>query len=220
MRFDLDAVAPEIAYKLLAATVIPRPIAWVVTLNPEGGVNAAPYSFFNVMGSSPPTVVLGIMAAPDRGFKDSARNIIEGEAFVINLVPEALVEAMNLTAADAPRGTDEAAFAGLETAPSTHIAPPRIAESPVAFECVKHSTIETGPHQVIVIGRVLAVHIADRFVKDAERGHVLTDALDLVGRSFGASYIRTHDTFDLARPTWAGLTEAGLTEAGMTGKKT
>ena len=205
MRFDLDQVEPSIAYKLLAATVIPRPIAWVVTLNPEGGVNAAPYSFFNVMGSAPPTVVLGIMADPARGYKDSARNIIEGGEFVINLVPERLVGQMNLTAADAPRGVDELALAGLASAPSTHIAPPRIAESPVAFECVRHSTVETGPHQVLVIGRVLAVHIDDRYIKDPARGHVLTDDLDLVVRSFGAAYIRTHDTFDLARPTWAGL---------------
>lgn len=205
MRFDLDSLDPSIAYKLLAATVIPRPIAWVVTLNPEGGVNAAPYSFFNVMGSAPPTVVLGIMASPDRGYKDSARNILAGGEFVINLVPEGLVTQMNLTSADAPRGTDEVAFARLTTLPSSHIAPPRIAESPVAFECVTHSTVETGPQQVIVIGRVLAIHVDDRFVKDAARGHILTNALDLIGRSFGATYIRTRDTFDLARPTWADL---------------
>ena len=206
MRFDLDAVDPSVAYKLLAATVVPRPIAWVVTLNPEGGVNAAPYSFFNVMGSAPPTVVLGIMADPARGLKDSARNIIEGAEFVINLVPERLAPQMNLTAADAPRGLDELAFAGLATVPSHHIAPPRIADSPVAFECRRLQTVETGPHQVIVIGRVLAVHIDDPFVKDAARGHVQTEALDLVGRGFGARYIRTHDTFDLERPTWKGLT--------------
>lgn len=205
MRFDLAGLDPAIAYKLLAATVVPRPIAWVVTLNPEGGVNAAPFSFFNVMGSTPPTVVLGIMADPERGYKDSARNIIEGSEFVINLVPERLVDGMNLTAADAPRGVDELDFAGLATVPSDHIAPPRIAESPVSFECVKHSVVETGPHQVIVIGRVLAVHIADQFVKNAARGHVHTEDLDLIGRGFGARYIRTHDTFDLDRPTWAGL---------------
>lgn len=208
MRFDLDGLDPAVAYKLLAATVIPRPIAWVVTRNPEGGVNAAPYSFFNVMGSAPPTVVLGIMADPVRGYKDSARNIMDGGEFVINLVPERLVGAMNLTAADAPRGVDELAFAGLATTPSTHVAPPRIAESPVAFECIRLQTVETGPQQVIVIGRVLAVHIDDRFVKDGARGHVLTEALGLVGRSFGATYVRTGDTFDLARPTWAGLMAA------------
>ena len=205
MRFDLDKVGTAIAYKLLAATVVPRPIAWVVTKDQQGQVNAAPYSFFNVMGSAPPTIALGLLADPERGFKDTARNILDTGEFVINLVPERLVAAMNLTAVDAPRGVDELALAGLETLPSTHIAPPRIAESPVAFECVSLSSVVTGPQQTVVIGRVLAVHIDDRFVKDAARGHVLTDALDLGARSFGSDYIRTHDTFSLDRPTWAKL---------------
>lgn len=208
MRFDLDQVAEPIAYKLLAATVIPRPIAWVVTQGPEG-LNAAPYSFFNVMGSAPPTIALGLMAAPDRGFKDTARNILDSGEFVVNLVPERLVGQMNLTAVDAPRGVDELALAGLETLASTHIAPPRIAESPVAFECRSLSSVVTGPCQTVVIGRVLAVHIEDRFLKDAARAHIDTDALDLVARSFGSDYVRTHDTFRLDRPTWAGLMAAG-----------
>lgn len=210
MRFDLADVETSVAYKLLAATVIPRPIAWVVTKARDGGLNAAPYSFFNVMGSNPPTVAIGILADPERGFKDTARNILETGEFVVNLVPERLVAAMNLTSADAPQGVDELAFAGLATEPSTHVAPPRIAESPVSFECVSQASVTTGPAQVVVIGRVLAVHIADRFVLNAERGHVDTDALDLVARSFGGTYVRSHDTFDLARPTWAGLKEAGL----------
>ncbi|MBL9074008.1 flavin reductase family protein [Tabrizicola sp.] len=208
MRYDLDRVPEPIAYKLLAATVIPRPIAWVVTKGKEG-LNAAPYSFFNVMGSAPPTIALGLMAAPDRGFKDTALNILETGEFVVNLVPERLAGQMNLTAADAPRGVDELALAGLETLPSTHIAPPRIAESPVAFECRSLSSVITGPCQTVVIGRVLAVHIEDRFLKDPDRAHIRTDALDLVARSYGSDYVRTHDTFRLDRPTWAGLKAEG-----------
>lgn len=208
MRYDLDQVPEQIAYKLLAATVIPRPIAWVVTKG-AAGVNAAPYSFFNVMGSAPPTIALGLMAAPDRGFKDTALNILETGEFVVNLVPERLVQAMNLTSADAPRGVDELALAGLTTVPSTHIAPPRIADSPVAFECRSLSSVVTGPCQTVVIGRVLAVHIEDRYLKNADRAHVDTDALDLVARSFGSEYIRSHDRFELPRPTWAGLQAAG-----------
>jgi flavin reductase (DIM6/NTAB) family NADH-FMN oxidoreductase RutF len=172
-------------------------------------VNAAPYSFFNVMGSAPPTIALGLMAAPDRGFKDTALNILETGEFVVNLVPERLVQAMNLTSADAPRGVDELALAGLTTVPSTHIAPPRIADSPVAFECRSLSSVVTGPCQTVVIGRVLAVHIEDRYLKNADRAHVDTDALDLVARSFGSEYIRSHDRFELPRPTWAGLQAAG-----------
>lgn len=208
MRYDLDKVPEPIAYKLLAATVIPRPIAWVVTKGKDG-LNAAPYSFFNVMGSAPPTIALGLMAAPDRGFKDTALNILETGEFVVNLVPERLVQAMNLTSADAPRGVDELALAGLATLPSEHVAPPRIADSPVSFECRALSSVVTGPCQTVVIGRVLAVHIDDAYLKDAERAHIRTDALDLVARSFGSEYIRTHDRFELPRPTWAGLKADG-----------
>lgn len=202
MRFDLDKIDVSIAYKLLAATVVPRPIAWTVTKSKGGAINAAPFSFFNVMGPNPATVVLGIIKEGGR-YKDTPRNILETGEFVINLVPYAMAEQMNLTAVDAPHGTDELHLAGLETADSVFVKPPRIARSPVAMECVTHSIVETGPNQVIVIGRVLAIHIEDRFVKNAERGHVDTDALDLVGRTFGPGYVRTQDTFEMARPTWA-----------------
>ena len=94
MRFDLDKLAEPIAYKLLAATVVPRPIAWVVTQSTDGQVNAAPYSFFNVMGSAPPTVALGLLADAERGFKDTATNIMATGEFVVHLVPEGLVEKM------------------------------------------------------------------------------------------------------------------------------
>lgn len=209
MRYDLDAVAPAIAYKLLAATTIPRPIAWVVTQSKDGAINAAPYSFFNVMGSAPPTIALGLMADPVRGFKDTALNILETGEFVVNLVPERLVERMNLTSADAPRGVDELALAGLATIPSTHVAPPRIAESPVSYECAALSSVVTGPCQTVVIGRVLAVHIEDRYLLDATRAHIDTPALDLVARSYGSDYIRSRDTFKLDRPTWVGLVAEG-----------
>ncbi len=203
MRFDLEEVGTQNAYKLLAATVMPRPIAWVVTQDAEGRINAAPFSFFNVMGSAPPTVAIGLLADPERGFKDTARNILDTGEFVVNLVPERLVRAMNVTAIDAPRGVEELSLAGLATEPSARVRPPRIAESPVAFECVSLSSVETGPFQVVVIGHVLTVHIADDCVLDAERAHIDTPKLDLVARSYGSDYVRSHDTFSLARPVWA-----------------
>ena len=202
MRFDLEDVGTQNAYKLLAATVMPRPIAWVVTENAEGHRNAAPYSFFNVMGSQPPTIALGIMSDPERGFKDTARNILDTGEFVVNLVPERLEQAMNVTSIDAPRGVDELALAGLETVPSARVRPPRIAESPVAFECVSLSSVVTGPSQVVVIGRVLTVHVADAYVLDRERAHIDTPKLDLVARSYGSDYVRSRDTFSLIRPKW------------------
>ena len=203
MRWDLDQVGEAVAYKLLAATVMPRPIAWVVSQDLTGRVNAAPYSFFNVMGSAPPTIALGLMADEKRGFKDTATNILATGEFVVNLVPEALVQAMNITAVDAPRGTNELDLAGLHTTESIHIRPPRITQSPVAFECVALSTVVTGPHQSVVIGRVLAVHIDDEFVLNPDRAHIDTPALNLVARSYGSTYVRSHDTFELDRPKWA-----------------
>ncbi len=211
MYWDMDAVDEPIAYKLLAATIMPRPIAWVVTQDREGRLNAAPYSFFNAMGSEPPTVVLGIQSDTGRGFKDTAANIHATGEFLINLVPEAMVEAMNVTALDAPVGMNELEIAGLETLPSTHIKPPRIKGSPVAFECRLLTSVVTGPYQTVVIGRVKAVHIEDRYVLNPERAHIDTPALGLVGRSFGASYVRTGDTFELARPSWATWTGKGKT---------
>ena len=203
MRFDMDRVDTSVAYKLIAASVMPRPIAWVVSQDKGGRINAAPFSFFNAMGSSPPTVAIGLLADPVRGFKDTAKNILDTGEFVINLVPERLVETMNITAIDAPNGINELELAGLSTHASVHIRPPRIAESPVAFECVSLTSVVTGPQQTIVIGRVLSVHIHDQYVLDAEKGYLDTRGFDLVARSFGSDYVRSRDTFSLDRPKWS-----------------
>jgi flavin reductase (DIM6/NTAB) family NADH-FMN oxidoreductase RutF len=209
MFWETDKVAEPIAYKLLAATVMPRPIAWVVSQDSEGRLNAAPYSFFNVMGANPPTIAIGIQSDPGRGFKDTAANIHATGEFVVNLVPEELVGPMNITSLDAPQGMDELEIAGLETLPSTLIKPPRIKGSPVAFECRMLTSVVTGPHQVVVIGRVVGVHVADTCVLNPERAHIDTPKLNLVARSFGSTYVRSKDTFELARPAWASWTGKG-----------
>jgi flavin reductase (DIM6/NTAB) family NADH-FMN oxidoreductase RutF len=201
MRFDSSDTPPDVLYRLLAATVIPRPIAWVSTKSADGTLNAAPFSFFNVMGDEPPILAIGINRGR-QGMKDTARNILETGEFVVNLVPEALAEAMNATSIDAPHGTSEFALAGLTPAPSTHVAPPRIAESPVSFECVTHASLVTGPSQLIAIGRVLAIHVEDQYVLNPERGHVDARSLGMLGRGFGTTYIRSHDTFEMTRPKW------------------
>ena len=204
MRFDLTALPTDIGYKLLAATVVPRPIAWVTTVSPSGVVNAAPYSFFNAMGSDPPTLVLGILRDPVRGYKDTARNIIESGEFVVNLVPETLAEAMNTTCMDAPPDVSEIDIANLDTVASTAVAPPRIAASPVAFECRTLTTLITGPKQTLVVGRVLSAYVEDAYVLDAERAHVDTPRLRLIGRLHGSGwYARTSEMFQLNRPVYA-----------------
>lgn len=208
MRFDLDPNTPDFSYKLLTACVTPRPIAWISTLGANGVINAAPYSFFNAMGHTPPMVAVGILADPVKGYKDTSRNILASGEFVVNLVPEALAEQMNLTCIDAPEDVSELEIAGLDAAPSHAITPPRIAQSPVSFECVKHTVVETGPCQAIVLGQVMAIHIDDAFVMDAERGHIDTPALDLIGRMHGAGwYTRSRDQFQLERPVYADRTK-------------
>ena len=204
MRFDFSVLSGPDRYRLLTAAVTPRPIAWVVTLTEGGGVNVAPFSFFNVMGHSPPMVVLGLMSDPARGAKDTARNILARGVFTVNLVPEALAEAMNQTAIDAPYGVDEAELAGLALLPGRAIPVPRVKDSPVAFECRLHLALTPGPAQTIILGEVLAAEIADAAVLDAGRCHIDTAALRTIGRMGGAgSYTRTRDTFTMARPVWA-----------------
>jgi len=218
MRFDLTDLAPDLAYKVLASTVTPRPIAWVTTLSRAGIVNAAPYSFFNVVGSEPPTVVLGILRDPKRGFKDTARNVLETGEFVVNLVPRALAEAMNTTCMDAPADVSELELAGLSATPSTAVAPPRIAESPVSFECRVVSSLVTGPEQVLVVGRVLTAHVADEYVLDSRRAHIDTPRLDLIARLHGSGwYARTTDTFQLERPNWDRWCRSASTERESAG---
>jgi flavin reductase (DIM6/NTAB) family NADH-FMN oxidoreductase RutF len=203
MLFDMEALPSQDCYKLLAASVVPRPIAWVTTKSRDGVVNAAPFSFFNAMGADPPTVAIGIIPREGR-LKDTAANIQETAEFVVNLVSEANAEAMNVTCIDAPPEVDELQLAKLTAVPSRSVAPPRIGESPVAFECRLLASLVTGPLQTIVIGRVVCAHIDDAFVLDAERCHLDTPALRLIGRMHGSGvYVRSSDRFEMRRPTWA-----------------
>ncbi len=202
MLFEFDKIAPEVGYKLLTSTITPRPIAWISTLGLNGVVNAAPFSFFNAMGHTPPTVAVGLVRDAARGWKDTARNILDTGEFVVNLVPEVLAEAMNTTCAAVGPEVGEMELAGLEAAPSTHIKPPRIAAAPVSFECVVLSSVVTGPMQTIVIGRVVAAHIDDAVVLDAAKGYIDTPALGLIARMHGAGwYARSTDLFQLDRPS-------------------
>jgi len=209
MLFDMETLEAQNRYKILASTVTPRPIAWVTTLSEDGVVNAAPYSFFNALGHEPPTLALGLLAGKGR-FKDTATNILATGEFVVNLVSEKNAEAMNVTCIDAPPDIDELELAGLTPAPSHAVRPPRIAESPVSFECRVLTSLVTGPHQTIVIGRILRAHIDDAVVQDHERCYIDTQALRLIGRMHGSGwYARCTDLFQMDRPAWAELQRNG-----------
>lgn len=201
MRFAFDALSPPERYKLMVSTVVPRPIAWVVTKDAKGVTNAAPYSLFNMFSDDPPILAFGNGPSPVTGArKDTARNVLETRRFTVCMVPETAVEQMNLTASDIPPEVDELALAGLTEVPFGDGAP-RIAESPVAFDCELFQAIELGWH-LMVLGRVLAMEIRDDCVLDAARKHVDTPRLGLVGRTGGGGgYVRLTDRLEIPRLT-------------------
>ena len=122
--FDFTAMSADECYRLLASSIVPRPIAWVVSRSTAGVLNAAPYSFFNCFGGDPPVIAIGFL--PQEPIKDTPQNILDTGEFVVHLVSEDLGEVMNLTCIDAPPEVDEVALAGLETVPSTQVGPPRL----------------------------------------------------------------------------------------------
>jgi flavin reductase (DIM6/NTAB) family NADH-FMN oxidoreductase RutF len=171
----------------------------VTTISPDGCVNAAPFSFFNLLGASPPILALAPGDREDGSPKDTARNIRLTHEFVVNLVDETIAEAMNLCAASLPYGEDEMVSAGLHAAPSSVVQPPRIAESPVNLECKEWGTLQIGNNRV-VIGLVKRLHLRkDLF--DAEKKRVHSDRLFLIGRMAAPHwYCRTRDRFEMIRP--------------------
>ena len=200
MHFDLRGADAPDAYRLLASVIVPRPIALVTSLDPGGGVNAAPFSFFNLMGSSPPVVALGIGDRQPGTPKDTRANIERTGEFVVNLVDEALAAAMNVCGVDFPAGVGELEAARLTPRPAAGVRVPLIAEAPVQMECRLHSVAEVG-HNQIVLAEVVFLHIRDEFVDPARR-RVRTEALGLIGRMHGGGwYARTSDLFDMPRLT-------------------
>ena len=203
---DLDLkladLAPRLRYKLLCGLVVPRPIAWVTTLSPEGVVNAAPFSFFNVFSEDPALVVLGVQHKADGTAKDTSRNIAATGEFVVNMVGEVVAEAMNLTAVDFPSAESEPSILGLELASSVHVKPPRLAEGKAALECQRTVGLMFGTGSELIVGEVLGVH-ARAGIVDPETLSVDFDALRPVGRLAGNGYARQGDRFEMKRLTYA-----------------
>jgi flavin reductase (DIM6/NTAB) family NADH-FMN oxidoreductase RutF len=204
--FDLGSMSKSDGYKLLASVILPRPIAWVVSRDAEGRVNAAPFSFFNIVSSDPPLVAISVSVAPDRERKDTLENIRGRRQFVVNMVPEELAEAMNVTATNAPVGTDETQLAGLEMAPGQVIDIPRIVGSPVALECEVFEVLEPGGTSTIVLGRILYAHVREDVFEGPDglsRLHVDPAQMRLIGRMHGGGgYCTTRDVFTIERKNW------------------
>jgi flavin reductase (DIM6/NTAB) family NADH-FMN oxidoreductase RutF len=199
MKLDLESELADRAYPILASLVTPRPIALVTTINPAGNINAAPFSFFNLLGARPPILALAPGDKKDGIPKDTARNIRATHEFVVNLVDEAMGDAMNKCAASLPYGENELLHAGLSAAPSSVVKAPRIAESPASLECAEWGTLQIGGNRV-VIGLIKCVHVRDELF-DAEKKRIHSEKLLTIGRMASPNwYCRTRDRFELVHP--------------------
>ena len=193
---------PRDRYKLLCGVVVPRPIALVTTLDENGKVNAAPFSFFNVFSEDPPLVVLGLQHKADLNPKDTTRNIHRSGQFVVHMVDEGLAAAMNDCAVDFPSGNSEVEATGLKTLPSIDVAVPRLAAAPFALECRQHVALAFGPGRELLVGEVLRLHAREGLI-DQARMHVDFDVYRPIGRLFGNLYAAQRDTFELTRESHA-----------------
>lgn len=199
VELDLEKDYPDRAYQLLVSLVVPRPIALVTTLSPEGKINAAPFSFFNVLGANPPICAFAPGDRENGVPKDTALNIRATHEFVVNLVDESIAEAMNQCAASLPYGENELARAKLTAAPSSLVKPPRIAEAPANLECTEWGTLQIGGNRV-VIGVIKRLHVRDELF-DAEKKRIRSDKLFTIGRMSSPHwYCRTRDRFEMKRP--------------------
>jgi len=188
-------------YKLLIGSVVPRPIAFVSTIDSDGAFNVAPFSFFTVASSNPPVLVftVGNRARPDPR-KDTLRNITTAREFVVNVVSEEIAAKMNLCAGDYPPDVDEFQVSGLTPIPSDLVKAPRVAESPINMECrllytISLSGLVNGGN--LVLGEVVRFHIDDAYFNNFR---IDPDKLRAIGRMAGNSYTRTEDRFDMIRP--------------------
>jgi flavin reductase (DIM6/NTAB) family NADH-FMN oxidoreductase RutF len=194
-------------YGLLLNAVGPRPIAWVSTMSASGELNLAPFSFFNAVCIDPPLLAFapGLRqpkepAAGQGEAKDTLRNVRETKEFVVNIVTYDLAEAMNLTSGEYDSSVNEFEVAKVTPQPSTSVRPPRVAESPVSFECKLHQILDfsTAPTSgSLVIGQIVSIHIHDAHLKD---GKLDRNSLDLIGRMGGIQYTRTTQRFEMVRP--------------------
>ena len=202
MELDPGSLPHQSVYKILSGSILPRPIGWISTVDLEGHPNLAPFSFFNVVCSNPPTILFcPLIRGTDGGRKDTLNNVRATHEFVVNIVSLELLEAMNATSIEAPPGFNEAEYAGLTLVPSLTVKAPRVGESPIHFECRLNRIIEISDQPgggSIVIGTVTHIHAEDRVMLGPDK--INLNELKPVGRLMGSLYCRTGDMIELARP--------------------
>jgi flavin reductase (DIM6/NTAB) family NADH-FMN oxidoreductase RutF len=186
-------------YKILTNVVVPRPIAWVTSLNRAGVVNLAPFSFFNAVGSDPIYLVISIGRRDDGTPKDTAGNIESSGEFVVNLVTEPLLAAMNISAVDFPPDQSELPAANLRTAPAARVKVPRLADAQVSLECKLHQSHPLGEY-TLYVGEVVMFHVADALLGPRLR----INGFAPIGRMGAPSaYCRTTDRFEMPRMSYS-----------------
>ena len=194
-EIDFAEITAYQRYKLMASLIVPRPIALVTTIGAEGVVNAAPFSMFNMVGEDPPVVMLSINRLQDGHLKDTAANILANQQFVVHITDEAMVEKMHACGESYPPHINELEVVGLTALPAHGVATARIAEAPVAFECVLYETLETASRYVF-IGEVKWLSVRDGLV-DTQAWRVNLQNYHPVAR-FGASfYLRSGQRFSV-----------------------
>jgi flavin reductase (DIM6/NTAB) family NADH-FMN oxidoreductase RutF len=206
VQFDPHVIDSTAMYKLLIGSVVPRPIAWVSSVDADGVRNLAPFSYFMAITHDPPTVAFSSgprgadVGGGVRGKKDTLHNVEVTREFVVNVVDDALAEAMNVTSGDYAADVDEFTKAGLEAASSVKVRAPRVAAAPVSMECRLAQIIPVGnlPHHLIV-GEIVHMHVRDD-VYDPATGRLDMHRLKPVGRLAGHLYTHVHDIFEMKRP--------------------
>jgi flavin reductase (DIM6/NTAB) family NADH-FMN oxidoreductase RutF len=202
MEINPDAMPHQSIYKILTGSVLPRPIGWISSLDLEGRPNLAPFSFFNVVCSNPPTVLFcPLIRGIDGNKKDTLNNVRTTNEFVVNIVTERLLPAMNASSVEALPGFNEFEFAGLTPAASVVVGPPRVAESPIHFECRVREIIDINDAPgggSIVIGTIVHIHVDDGILIGEDKINLA--ALQPVGRLAGGAYSRVTDIIELERP--------------------
>lgn len=205
MEIDPHSFGQTAVYKLLIGCVVPRPIAWVSSVDADGVRNLAPFSYFMAITDDPPTIAFSSSLRGERGTvrskKDTLRNVEATREFVVNVVDDALAEQMNLTSGDYAPEVDEFALTGLAAAPSAKVKPPRVAEAPISMECrlVRIITVGNAPAN-LVIGEIVHFHVRDGLY-DAATGRIDLHRLHPVGRLAGNLYAHVHDIFEMKRPS-------------------
>jgi len=198
MEFDFSNYNAKDRYKLLSSTVIPRPIALISTVDTNGVLNAAPFSFFNVFAEDPATGVIGLARHEDRSNRDTARIIEETGEFVINMVDRNIAEAMNVCAIDFEPEVNEFELAGLTPVKSRFVVPPRIAEAPVSFECKRTVTLQLSAGRDLVVGEILTMHARDGLI-DPDKLYLDQAQYDIVARLYADKYATVKDIFTMKR---------------------